>query len=137
MKKIFPVLLLILLISGCAKQEEKFELYSPVAFAYSLDNSWELNASCQAKGFAKKEYSGRLGAQVSFVIDLKTPDGGIKKDVQHGRVDQLADNDVIDLAINTQINLDSTYKAGKYILIINAKDDYTGRKAKIERQFEL
>ena len=137
MKKIFPVLLLIFLINGCSKQEEKFELYSPVAFAYSLDNSWELNASCQAKGFAKKEYKGRLGAQVSFVIDLKTPDGVIKKDVQHGRVDQLADKDVIDLAINTQINLDSTYKAGKYILIFNAKDDYTGRKAKIERQFEL
>lgn len=137
MKKTAFTLALLLLICACQKENEKFELFSPVAFAYSLDNSWELNASCQAKGFVRKEYAGRMGAQVSFVIDLKTPDGTIKKDVQHGRVDQLAEDDVLDLAINTQINLDSTYKAGKYVLIFNAKDDFSGSTAKIEKQFEL
>jgi len=137
MKKIFQLLLIILLMLGCSKKEEKFELYSPVAFAYALDNTWELNASCQAKGFAQTPYKGKFGAQVSFVLDLKKPDGTIKEDVQHGRVDQLANDGVVDLAINTQVQLDSTYKAGKYVLIFRAKDDYTGRKARIEREFEL
>lgn len=137
MKKLFQLLLITLLMLGCSKKEEKFELFSPVAFAYALDNSWELNASCQAKGFAQTPYKGKFGAQVSFVLDLKKPDGTIKEDVQHGRVDQLANNGIDDLAINTQVQLDSTYKAGKYVLIFRAKDDYTGRKAKIEREFEL
>ncbi len=121
----------------CTQKEKKFELYSPVAFAYALDNSWELNASCQAKGFAQTPYKGKFGAQVSFILDLKKPDGTIKEDVQHGRVDQLANNGIDDLAINKQVQIASNYKAGKYILIFRAKDDYTGRKARIEREFEL
>jgi hypothetical protein len=137
MKKRFSILLLILLITGCSKQEEKFELFSPEAFAYSLDNSWELNASCQAKGFVKNENNGKFASQISFVIDLKLPDGNVTKNIQRGRVDQFVEEDAMDLTINTQIKLDSTYKAGTYIIIFNAKDDFSGRKAEIERQFEL
>ena len=137
MKKYLLIIFVVLFIAACSKKEEKLELFSPEAFAYSLDNGWELNASCQAKGFVKKEVSGKYGAQISFVLDLKMPNGTIKENIQHGKVDQLAKEEDADLQINTQVNLDSTYKAGKYVLIFNAKDAFTGKKARAEKEFEL
>lgn len=137
MKKILAIILLVLLIVACEKKEEKLELFSPEAFAYSLDNGWELNASCQVKGFIKKDVQGKFGSQISFELDLKMPNGSVKKNVQRGKVDQLAKEDVADLQINTQVQLDSTYKAGKYILIFNAKDSFSGKTAKAEKEFEL
>lgn len=137
MKIIIPIVLIVLFVFACSKEEKKLELFSPEAFAYSLDNGWELNASCQIKGFEKKEIEGMYKAKIYFELDLKTPNGVVKKNIQQGFVDQTEKEDVMDLPFNTQIVLDTTYKSGKYVLIFNAKDNYSNKTSRVEKEFEF
>lgn len=137
MKNIISIILIILIVFACSKEEKKLELFSPEAFAYSLDNGWELNASCQVKGFEKKKIGGMYKTEIIFELDLKTPDGIVKEKIQQGVIDQSEKEDIVDLPFNTQIVLDANYKAGKYVLIFNAKDNYSSKTSRIEKEFEL
>ncbi len=131
------VIVLILLIAACSHKEEKFELFSPEAFAYSMDSGWELNASCRVKGFKQNEEENNFKAKLSFSIDLLTPDGKILPGIGEGLIDQSAKERIIDLPVETQIQLDSTYKAGKYTLTFNVTDDFSGKNISIKKEFDL
>jgi len=137
MKKLLPLILLLLIIVACSKQEKKLELFSPEAFAYTLENGWELNISCQAKGYELFENKGKYYSKLAFVIDIKQPDGTVIKNVQSGKVEQLAKEDDADTQLNVQIKLDEKYKSGNYIAIFNFRDELSGKQLKIEKQFEL
>ncbi|NOX67025.1 MAG: hypothetical protein GXO85_14830, partial [Chlorobi bacterium] len=53
MKKLIPITILIVLFLISCSKEPDVKLFSPEAFAYTLDNGWELNATVQASGFAQ------------------------------------------------------------------------------------
>jgi len=137
MKKIFLLIILAAIVFSCSKKEEKFELFSAEAFAYSMDSGWELNASCRAKGFQQSEAANIYKAKLLFTIDLTTPDGKLFSGINNGIVDQTSKEKFSDLPIEAQIQLDSTYNAGKYILSFNVSDKLSGKNASIKKEFVL
>jgi hypothetical protein len=137
MKKLLVLIPLLLIAVACSKKEKKLELFSPEAFAYTLESGWELNISCQAKGYELVEQKGKYYSKLSFVIDIKKPDGTITSNVQSGKVEQLANEEDADTQLNVQIKLDEKYKPGNYLVIVNFRDELTGKKLKIDKQFDL
>ena len=137
MKKCLFLLFLVIIISGCSKKEEKLELFSAEAFAYSMDNGWELDATCRVKGFEQKEENDKYKAKLSFTVDLQTPDGKLLLDVKEGLIDKTAKERIIDLPVETQVQLDSVYKAGRYLVIFNVKDSFTSKSVSIKKEFDL
>jgi len=137
MKKIFLLITLAAIVFSCSKEEKKFELFSAEAFAYSMDSGWELNASCRTKGFKQIEEAGNFKAKLSFTADLITPDGKVISEVGKGIVNQTSKEKFSDLPIETQIQLDSTYKTGKYFLTFNVSDKLSDKNASIKKEFVL
>ena len=88
-KKIFVLLIVILLLYACSKEKEKLELFSPEAFAYSMDNGWELNSSCRVRGFTQIEEEEAFKTKLSFSVDLLTPDNKKLPGVGEGLVDKI------------------------------------------------
>ena len=124
-------------IAACSKKEEKLELFSAESFAYSLDKGWEADASVRVKGFEQNENNGTYAVKLSYTVDLESPDGKVIKSIDSGNIDKTSAEKMIDLQINSQIQLDSNYKLGNYKLVFNVTDDPTGRKASIQSSFDL
>ena len=137
MKKYLSILLVVVVISACSKKEEKLELFSAEAFAYSMENGWELDATCRVKGFVQKEEEDQYKAKLSFTVDLQTPDGKLLQGINEGLIDKTAKERIIDLPVETQVQLDSVYKAGKYAVIFNVNDDFSGKSVSIKKKFDL
>ena len=137
MKKLFFILLLALIISSCSKEEEKLQLFSPEAFAYSLDGGWELNASCRVKGFTQNEINEQFKSKLSFSVNIQTPQGNILEVVDDGLIDKSEKEKVTDLPVETQLEMDSSYVEGKYYVIFHLTDDYSHKTAEIKKEFEL
>jgi hypothetical protein len=137
MKKIFALLIVVLFLYSCSKEEEKFELFSPEAFAYSMDNGWELNASCRAKGFLQKEENETFTSKLSFSVDILTPANETLQGIGEGLVDINEEEKLADTQLETQILLDSTFNSGKYIITFNVTDDLSGKTTSIKKEFEL
>lgn len=129
--------LIIILIAACSSKEENLELFSAEAFAYSMESGWELNATCRAKGFEQHELNDNFTAKLSYTVDLKTPDGKLFEVIDEGLIDQTNSEKIIDLAINSQIQFDSSYSPGTYTVIFKVTDDYSQKKATLEKQFDL
>ena len=137
MKKYFLLLFILFSIAACSKKEEKLELFSAESFAYSLDKGWEADASVRVKGFEQNENSGTYSVKLSYTVDLESPDGKVIKSIDSGKIDKTSAEKMIDLQINSQIQLDSNYKLGSYKLVFNVTDEPTGRKASIQSSFDL
>lgn len=137
MKKYIALLFLLIAISACSKKEEKLELFSAEAFAYSMESGWELNASCRVKGFDQNEDGSQFKAKLSFTIDLQTPDGKLLQGAGEGLIDKNAKERISDLPVETQLELDSSYVPGKYLVIFNVSDDFSGKTVSIKKEFEL
>ncbi|MBS3946101.1 MAG: hypothetical protein KGZ42_11420 [Melioribacter sp.] len=135
--RIYPALFLMVLIAACSGKEEKFELYSAEAFIYSMEEGWELNASCSVKGFTQNRTGEEYSAKLSYTADLITPDGKKLESVGEGLIDQKSKEKLSDLLIETQLQIDSSYKPGKYKIAFNVTDDLTGKKISIEKEFEI
>lgn len=136
-KKIFLIFFMIFAFAACSKKQEKLELFSAESFAYSLDKGWEVDASVRVKGFEQNANNGSYSTKLSYTVDLETPEGKVIKSIDSGKVDKTAADKMMDLQINSQIQLDGTYKLGSYKLVFNATDDPTGRKATLQSSFDL
>ncbi|MEW6508660.1 MAG: hypothetical protein AB1432_13045 [Bacteroidota bacterium] len=137
MKKFTFTLFCVIILSTCSSDESTLELFSAEAFAYSIDNGWELNATCLVKGFEQKEEENEFKAKLSFTVDLKTPDGNMLKGVGGGLIDKTDKEKITDLLLETQIQLDSSYKTGKYTIMFNVDDNFSGKSTSIQKEFEL
>ncbi|MCL6098965.1 MAG: hypothetical protein M1391_10360 [Bacteroidetes bacterium] len=137
MKKYFLLLFILFSVVACSKKEVKLELFSAESFAYSLDKGWEADASVRVKGFEQTKNNGTYAAKLSYTVDLETPDGKVIKSIDSGKIDKTSAEKMIDLQINSQIQLDSNYKLGSYKLVFNVTDDPTGRKSSIQTSFDL
>ncbi len=136
-KKILLLIVISLYVSGCSKKEEKFELFSPESFAYSMDNGWELNVTVRAKGFEQKEKEKKFSAKLSYYANFQTPEGKLVNKVSSGIIDKNENEKISEIPIESQIKLDPTYKTGNYKIIFYVKDELSGKEIFIESVFEL
>lgn len=137
MKKSFFILFILFAIIACSKKQEKLELFSAESFAYSLDKGWEADASVRVKGFEQNKNNSTYSVKLSYTVDLESPDGKVIKSIDSGKIDKTSAEKMIDLQINSQIQLDSNYKLGSYKLVFNVTDEPTGRKATLQSSFDL
>ncbi len=140
MIKIISVLSFILfLLTACGKEESKLELFNPDAFAYDLGNSWEVNAIINVKGFEQKENDerGLFEAAISYAADLQTPDGTIINNIFSDDIEYSLGEEIIDIPLEIQFELDSTYVLGKYQINLTAEDDFSGNVVKGVIEFDL
>lgn len=133
------MLFFIILLTGCGKNEANLELFNPEAFAYDLGDSWEVNAMIFVKGFKQiqNDDSKKHEASISFTADLETPDGRIIKNVYSDDVERSEEEEIIDIQLEVQFELDSTYANGKYLINISVEDNFSGNDISGVIEFDL
>ncbi len=134
---VFVSFCLILLIASCAKEEKKLEVFNAEAFAYDLGDSWEVDATTRVKGFKQNETDNKYKATLSYDIDLVKPSGDTVKALISKTEDKINDEEVMDVPVEIQFDLDSTYSDGDYKVIFNIKDAETGQSASASAPFSL
>ena len=138
MKLIISLFLIALIFSACNKEEPaKIEAFGTQAFAYDLGNSWEVNATTRVKGFLQKEENDKFSATIAYNVDLITPSGDTIKALISKVEDKINKEKMMDIPIEAQFELDSTYAEGEYKVLFNLKDAETEIKASTEASFKL
>lgn len=130
MKNLFLFGFVFLLFSSCA-EEKHLELRNPESFVYALDSGWELNASVIVSGFEQQEIDEKYFTKLSYTIDIVTPAGDTLFNADDGVIDEENEEEIMDLSIETQIEFDSTFSKGKYILIYKVEDNFKPQFAEI------
>jgi len=130
---------LILLITACTKDELKLETFSPEAFAYDLGEKWEVNALVNVKGFEQREHNKKelFEASLTLSADIKTPDGTLVNGVYADTINVNHHEEILDIPLEVQFELDSTYSLGKYQIIIHIRDEYSKHTVSTTVEFEL
>jgi hypothetical protein len=137
MNKAIYILLIILLTISCSKkEEEKFEAFSPEAFAYDIGDSWEINATVNVKGFVKKETGDEFSASFDYTVDISGPDSLIV-DAIFADTKEVTSDELIDVQLEAQFELDYDSHEGSYIIIFNITDNNSGKSTKAQAEFEL
>ena len=121
MKKILLIFLFAFGVYSCSSEEPKLELFSPDAFAFSLEDGWELNASVNVKGFKQVSENDVYSSSVSYLIHLITP-GDTIYNVDYGILNEKSDEELLDLTIDSQIEFNSNFPSGNYQLLVFAED---------------
>ena len=138
MKKVFLLIISLLVIAACSKKDVKFEAFSAEAFAYDIgEGIAEVNATVRVKGFTQTEKDDNYNAAVAYDVDLLKPDGTVRKSVF--KFVQKADKNepINDIALETQFNLDSTYQAGTYTLVYKITDKNSDNTLESKVNFDL
>lgn len=137
MKKRLSLLIFALFLFSCA-EEKPLELFSPEAFAFTLDSGWELNASVNVKGFRQIEDDNNIyHAGLSYYINFVTPENDTLKRFDFGSIVEESEEEFIDLTIEMQAEIDSNFSPGLYSLIFFVKDQYSEKDTSIVKVFEL
>ena len=131
------VISLLLMLGACSKKEEKLEVFNAEAFAYYLENGWEVDATTRVKGFKQDEKDNKYNAKISYTIDLVKPDGNTIKSIVSKTEDKVNDEKFMDVPVDVQFDLDSTYQDGDYKVVFNIKDAGTGNTASASASFKL
>lgn len=134
---VFFILILAGLISCKKKPDVKFEAFSPEAFAYSLDNGWEVDATVMVRGYEMQKESSQNSVKLAYSVDLVTPTNQLKKGLFADTLDEGSTEPYSDLRLESQMELDSTYTPGKYKVVFNIKDLYSGEELNTEKEFDI
>jgi len=138
MKKLFILFFASILFYSCGKEEPvKIETFSTEAFAYDIGDGWEVNATTRVKGFVQKEEKNNYSATIAYDIDLVTPAGDTVKALISRVEDKTDKEKIIDIPLEAQFELDTTYAAGDYKVIFNVKDVSSNQTAISETSFHL
>ena len=138
MKSFLLLFVLLLLLNSCSKEETKLEAFNPEAFAYDLGNTWEVNAMINVKGFEQREGSGdTFKASISYSADINTPDGKTVENLYSDKINISAHEEIIDIPLEVQFELDSTYSFGKYAIIFKITDNYSQKSTTGSAEFDL
>ena len=126
-----------LIFIGCS-EEPKLELSNPEAFAYTLDNGWEINATVNAAGFAQteKESTDLYFTHLDYSVNLFTPQDSLFKVDYESFIDS-TNEEYADLQLETQIELDSGFSIGSYTIEFIVEDIYSTTKDTISTQVIL
>jgi len=137
MKKLIVIFIILLTFVSCSKkEEEKFEAFSPEAFAYDIGDSWEVNATVNVKGFVKKETGEEFSASFDYTVDVVGPDS-LSKDSIFIDSKDVIENELTDVQLEAQFELDYNSPQGLYKIIFNVKDNNSGKVTTAQADFEL
>lgn len=137
MKKLLLILSIFVVFTSCSKkEEEKFEAFSPEAFAYDIGDSWEVNATVNVKGFVKKEIGKELSASFDYFVDLVGPDS-VSKDSVFIDSKDVIESELNDVQLEAQFEIDYSSPDGIYKIVFNITDKYSGKIVSTETEFEL
>ena len=130
-------LLATILLLNCA-EDPKLILFSPESFAFSLDNGWEVNASVNAKGFAQieKENSELYFTHITYSVNLFTPEDSLYNADYDSIIDS-TDEEIMDVQIESQLELDSGFSKGNYTIEFIVEDIYSSTKDTLSNKFIL
>jgi hypothetical protein len=138
MKKIIFISILLLSFWACSSRPEpNLQLSNPDAFAFDLGDSWEVNASVKATGFAQVEKDDDYLAKLSFSVDLITPNSDSLSAVFNEIVDEKDIEEFSDFILEAQIEVDNAFGLGDYKLVFNVKDEYSDQTKSISVDFNL
>lgn len=136
--KRFVLILIILFAVSCSKEEEKnVKIENIDAFAFQLDNGWELNSTAIVKDFMSKENSGKFNSKLSYYVNLTQPDSAVVEEADYGVIDILENEEQTEYQLNLQIELDSGFSSGNYKMLVVVMDDLNGKQDSITVNFEL
>lgn len=135
---IFIVVILALTQISCSsKPDPNLELSNPEAFSFDLGDSWEVNASVTTKGFAQKENGDAYSINLSYTVDLITPNSDSILAVFSDEVKETDSEEFMDFILEAQVEIESTFGEGNYKLIFNVKDEFTSQIKMISVDFKL
>jgi hypothetical protein len=131
-------LLILILLSACSGEDPQIVLSSPEAFAFTLEEGWELNATVIAMGFQQNEDDNdNYNASLSFTIDLVTPSDSLSR-IDSGEMDESQEEEPLtDIMIESQIELNSNFPTGDYKIIFYVTDNLSQTKDTAHVNFKL
>ena len=68
---------------------------------------------------------------------MKTPDGKTVESLYSDEIIISAEEVIVDIPLEVQFELDSTYSFGKYVIIFNITDDYSKNSITGSVEFDL
>ncbi|MBK8944818.1 MAG: hypothetical protein IPM32_06030 [Ignavibacteriae bacterium] len=136
-KNIFSIIILLSVWACSSKPEPKLELFSPEAFAFEVDNSWEVNATVNAKGFAQNIEENKSNINLFYKVDLVTTENDTIKSIFDKNILLNEKKEISDLQLEAQIELDSTFAVGNYNLVFIVSDEISKQTKTINIPFNL
>jgi hypothetical protein len=136
MKYLF-IVLIIGMWACSGRPEPNLFLFNPEAFAFDLGDSWEVNSSVNVKGFAQIEKNDEYLINLSYTVDLVTPNQDSLFSIYNESLEEKDTEEFMDVILEAQIDIDSTFGAGNYQLIYNVTDEYSKQIKSIEVDFNL
>ena len=136
MKKFIIISFLLFAFSACSGPEPNLQLSSPEAFAFDLGDSWEVNASIKAIGFLVEEKEETYSSKLSYSVDLISQNDSLVA-IYNNRVDKNETEEILDIMLEAQIEIDSTFGEGDYKLIFNVTDDLSKQTKSLSLDFNL
>ncbi len=132
---LFPALIF---VAACSTADDlKFEAFNPEVFAFDIGSEYEVNASVRVKGFEIRGEGEKFNSSIGYEIDLVKPDGETVKALL-SKIEELDFTEKVgDTGIDMQFSLDSGYAEGKYTIVINLTDNFSGRTTSISSEFSL
>ena len=139
MKYLLPGLIIIMgFICSCSKKEDiKLEASINTTYAFNLASAWEVNISTKLKGFKQETSNDKFKTSISYTIDIIKPGGVTVKGLASKTEDKIDREKVPDIILDSQFNLDASYKPGKYTIIMNLKDLATGQTTTASKDLDL
>lgn len=127
----------IIFISCSSKHEPNLQLFSPTAFAYDVENYWEVNAEVYAKGFDYREKGDTIISKLIYSVDLVAPKGDTLKSIFDDSMEEYSNEVISEMSLEAQLEIDTSYAKGEYEFIFNVKDDISEQQKSIKAKFKL
>ena len=145
--KLFPLLISLIVIAAIViiivnifklsiTPEPNLQLSNPEAFSFDLGDSWEINSSVKAKGFAQNEMDDNYSINLSYSVDFLSKSDTLLA-IYNDSIKETANEEFLDCILEAQIEIDSTFGEGDYTLIYNVKDELSKQERTISVDFNL
>lgn len=137
MKNILILVSVLVFILGCSEPEANLQLSNPEAFAFDLGDSWEVNASVKSKGFKQLEQDDKFEAKINYLVDIITPQSDTIVNIYSDKINLKETEEILDIILEAQIEIDSSFGQGDYKLIFNVTDELSTQADTISVAFNL
>ncbi len=137
MKYFVALIFIAFILNGCSKEKVKLEAFSPEAFAFDIGDRWEVNAPVNVKGFNQKKIEDTFYASITYSVDLILPGDKKIENIFNNTKEVTKEEAILDVQLEVQFDLDSTYTKGKYKLLFNIRDNFSEQTTEASVEFDL
>ncbi len=136
MKNYLSALIVFALALSCSRETPPLELFNPDAFAFYLEDEWELNASVSLRNFGQTEENNLYYVSINYRLDLVSPSDTIYA-ADFGLIEESSEDFLPELVIDSQISLNSEFETGEYKVIFIVEDSIKNQKDTSTASFTL